>query len=651
MSGNAERASILFEIHDNISPGLSQIKANLSGVVAAAVAVKGTFMLVEQAARMVSESLRHVTEETRKAEDASTRLSIILRNTGSAADLTKAQIDAMADSLAESTQFDDESIRNAASEILKFGSIHGETFKEVLKLSADVAAFMGTDVVSAARDVAKAMADPETAAKLLKSAGVVLTAQQKDQLKAMGEVGDIAGQQAIVLERLKGAYAGMAEEINSGLTRSTTGATKAWDELLETIGKTRPVQMVVKTTLSATEQALKDIKAVIEDGDWVGKLLKILAFTGNRIKGALPLPLSMAGGLLGTMMPDSESERPGEVSGAIGRLPTPKPGETDAEYLARKKREADAAKEAAKIAAEREDMLYTQRVAAMKEAGATKAELDQAAQDREDRIYANAVAAAKELKAAQEETAKAATKLWDDTRTPMERTLASIKQASALLDEGAIDWDTYGRAVDKAMQGLNEKTKDRTDEMTEFWKQAAHSMQESMSGLFFDVIQGKLSDFGTSAKRTIDKMVANVLAAEAQTSLLGADFGKGGPIGGLVGKGLDLLGLGGGGYITGGAGAAAWTSGADLPLGGFASGGSFTVGGAGGVDSKLVSFMATPGEKVNVQTPAQQPANSAGRDITVNQAFHITGPVDSRSRSQIAAGALEGAQRALMRNG
>lgn len=40
---------------------------------------------------------------------------------------------------------------------------------------------------------------------------------------------------------------------------------------------------------------------------------------------------------------------------------------------------------------------------------------------------------------------------------------------------------------------------------------------------------------------------------------------------------------------------------------GFRTGGSFTVGGAGaGVDSQLVSFMASPGERVIVQTPAQQ---------------------------------------------
>jgi tape measure domain-containing protein len=41
---------------------------------------------------------------------------------------------------------------------------------------------------------------------------------------------------------------------------------------------------------------------------------------------------------------------------------------------------------------------------------------------------------------------------------------------------------------------------------------------------------------------------------------------------------------------------------------GFRTGGEMTVGGSGGVDSQLVSFRATPGEKVRVNTPAQDKA-------------------------------------------
>ena len=79
-------------------------------------------------------------------------------------------------------------------------------------------------------------------------------------------------------------------------------------------------------------------------------------------------------------------------------------------------------------------------------------------------------------------------------------------------------------------------SKNTTDEMTEFWKSAAKNMQGAMSDFFFDVMQANLSDLGASFKRTIDRMVADVLAAKAATALFGKEFGSGGAIGGIVGQ-------------------------------------------------------------------------------------------------------------------
>lgn len=47
-------------------------------------------------------------------------------------------------------------------------------------------------------------------------------------------------------------------------------------------------------------------------------------------------------------------------------------------------------------------------------------------------------------------------------------------------------------------------------------------------------------------------------------------------------------------------------------LPGFATGGSFKVGGSGTVDSKLVAFRATPGERVDISTPGQQRHQGGG---------------------------------------
>lgn len=80
-------------------------------------------------------------------------------------------------------------------------------------------------------------------------------------------------------------------------------------------------------------------------------------------------------------------------------------------------------------------------------------------------------------------------------------------------------------------------------------------------------------------------------------------------------QGLQGLGLGGGlaPALAGGAGGGLLGG-----LAGFATGGSFTVGGNGGTDSQLVAFRATPGERVDVRTPAQQQAAQPAPAPVVN---------------------------------
>ncbi len=51
-------------------------------------------------------------------------------------------------------------------------------------------------------------------------------------------------------------------------------------------------------------------------------------------------------------------------------------------------------------------------------------------------------------------------------------------------------------------------------------------------------------------------------------------------------------------------------------LPGFATGGSFMVGGSGGTDSQLVGFRATPNERVTVETPNQQRRGKGGVNIS-----------------------------------
>lgn len=85
---------------------------------------------------------------------------------------------------------------------------------------------------------------------------------------------------------------------------------------------------------------------------------------------------------------------------------------------------------------------------------------------------------------------------------------------------------------------------------------------------------------------------------------------------------------------------------------GFKTGGDFTVGGVGGPDSRLVQFKATPGERVSIETPAQQRRNGGNGGGAVVHMTVYANDADSfqRSEGQIAARTSQAIDRANQRN-
>lgn len=94
---------------------------------------------------------------------------------------------------------------------------------------------------------------------------------------------------------------------------------------------------------------------------------------------------------------------------------------------------------------------------------------------------------------------------------------------------------------------------------------------------------GSLKSFVDTGNGLLDQMIAKLIEAIVTSETLQKVFNSqgGGGVGNAIVNGITSL-------------------------FGFSGGGSFTVGGSGGTDSKLVAFMATPGEQVSVATPAQQ---------------------------------------------
>ena len=144
------------------------------------------------------------------------------------------------------------------------------------------------------------------------------------------------------------------------------------------------------------------------------------------------------------------------------------------------------------------------------------------------------------------------------------------------------------------------------------------------------VLQGLAEDIQRIVVRqTVSQPLANAIS--------GAVTGIGGALaGGVINSGFQPSGVVGGaefGTTTrfmGGGGTV-----------GFASGGSFRVGGPAGMDNKLVSFKASPGEMVNVSRPGE-----GGGDTIVTNNYSI----DARGADQGVVQRLEGVMEEHVRN-
>ena len=142
----------------------------------------------------------------------------------------------------------------------------------------------------------------------------------------------------------------------------------------------------------------------------------------------------------------------------------------------------------------------------------------------------------------QQENARLENLIAETTDKRIEKSRTNMVTLANALQAGRINEATYLEAVQLEMERMKDKSKETADAMTEFFKEAARSIQSSMSTFIFDFMQGKLSDLSGNIKRVIDKMVADMLAAQLATALFGADFGKqGGSIGGLVGAAGTFL--------------------------------------------------------------------------------------------------------------
>jgi|SRR5271157_3044353 len=183
----------------------------------------------------------------------------------------------------------------------------------------------------------------------------------------------------------------------------------------------------------------------------------------------------------------------------------------------------------------------------------------------------------------------------------------------ATLDGLSADLEAARNAVSDSMGAIGDSVSETGNLFGSMFDTAASRMLDSIAEA--DQARSVWLSLGDAALGLADDIAQVVLQLTVLNPLLNALSG---------GDGLPALDAGSaGGFLSG------------IPqLMGFASGADFDVGGSGGIDSQLVAFRATPGERVNVTPANDRGTAGAVTNVQVHNYSGSNASVEQRTNAQ-----------------
>jgi len=199
------------------------------------VAVAGGLAGVYMGIRKLADVTKDVVSEAQAQEQAEKRLEAVLTATGQAAGFNLEQMTAMASAYQGVTTVGDEVIANGQAILLSFKQIRGEGFERATMAALDMSEVMDQDLKTSILQIGKALNDPIANLGALGRAGVQFTAEQKETIKTLWQMGDAASAQAIILKELESEFGGAAkaatETFGGGLKQARNALSDVKEEL------------------------------------------------------------------------------------------------------------------------------------------------------------------------------------------------------------------------------------------------------------------------------------------------------------------------------------------------------------------------------------------------------------------------------------
>ncbi len=236
--------------------------------------------------------VRGAFEEMSNVQKAAAQTNAVLKSTGGVAGVTAEHVDKLAKSLLNISGVDDEVIKGAENILLTFTNIRrvagagNDIFDRAAKSALNLSVRFNTDLPTAAKQLGRALQDPERGLTALSRSGVSFSTAQRKVIKSLVESGNVLEAQKIILrevEKETGGAAAAAGDTLAGkfnILRETVrnvggdialqllpAITKTVDRLLAWVRNTENQQRVLRASqqvIGAVTTAFNVLRGVFE---------------------------------------------------------------------------------------------------------------------------------------------------------------------------------------------------------------------------------------------------------------------------------------------------------------------------------------------------------------------------------------------------
>ena len=281
-----------------VMAAFGQLKSALGGLLSGVSNLNPLVAAVAGVASMTF-AVRQLMQESEEGVLAVTRLNTALRATGNVANLTTEEVKEFAAQLQQEGTFGDTAIIGATAKLIQLGVVTKDTYKDILRLSTDIARNGFGSVEHAAMALGRALADPASGMRRLKSVGVSFTKAEQDKVKALMASNNLLAAQSVIIEKVRSSIGGLDAAYAKTPQGIWARAKNDLASIAQSLGdKIYPIIADLGQELVAIARPLATIVGYAMDinqilGGWPLKLLLIgaaakAAFTGfGMIKGAI----------------------------------------------------------------------------------------------------------------------------------------------------------------------------------------------------------------------------------------------------------------------------------------------------------------------------------------------------------------------------